>query len=162
MSYDLIFFVGTTESVISVQILSDFEPERAEEFHINLTRDSGDVVLVNPSIASVIINRNDKPNGVLSLKTVQGITFPSQNVSEDDTTQPVELFIVTRSGGLFGPVSIGWELIRNNSEAGPVKNDITPTEGTVVLQERQREQAITFTIVDDEAPEVGLVTMNML
>ncbi len=140
--------------MISVQILSDFDPEKAEEFQIILTAEGGEVVLVNPSVATIIINRNDKPNGVLSLKTMQGSTFPSMNVSEDYTDQPVELFTVVRNGGLFGQVSIGWELVRNDSQAGPVKNDITPTEGTVVLQERQREQAITFTIVDDDAPEV--------
>ena len=149
------FTVGTTESVISIQIRSDFEPETAEIFQIVLSVESGDVVLEYPSVTSVIINANDKTHGVLSLKTTQGITFPTYLVNEDLFTEFSDVTVI-RNGGTFGSVTIAWEIIRNDSSGEPIRNDITPMNGIVTFEETQKEETITFSIVQDEAPEVNL------
>ena len=149
------FTVGTTESVISIQIRSDFEPETAEIFQIVLSVESGDVVLEYPSVTSVIINANDKTHGVLSLKTTQGMTFPTYLVNEDLFTEFSDVSVI-RNGGTFGSVTIAWEIIRNDSSGEPTRNDITPMNGIVTFKETQKEETITFSIVQDEAPEVNL------
>ena len=111
--------------------------------------------MINPSVASVIINANDKTHGVLSLKTSQGITFPTYNVSEDRYSEFSDVTLI-RNGGTFGVVTIAWQIVRNDSSGDPIRNDITPTSGLVTFAERQKEQTIKFNIVQDEAPEVSL------
>ena len=154
VSFSLFYpFAGTTQSDIPIRINSDFEPETVEEFQIVLTVENGDVVLVYPSVTLVTINANDKTHGVLSLKTSQGITFPTYNVSEDRYNEFSDVTLI-RNGGAFGVVTIAWEIVRNDSSGEPIRNDITPSSGVVTFEERQKEQRITFNIVQDEAPEV--------
>ena len=46
--------------------------------------------------------------------------------------------------------------MRNDSGGEPTRNDITPRNGIVTFEETQKEEVITFNIVQDEAPEVNL------
>lgn len=58
------FTDGQTTAVISIDIVDDDMPEESELLVISLTAASGDVVLVNPSEASLLLAPSDDPNGV--------------------------------------------------------------------------------------------------
>ncbi len=140
--------------MIQVTIESDFEPEKAEEFEIVLSVESGNAILASPSNATVIINANDNAYGTLSLKTTQGHTFPVFYVNEDSNTEFSDV-VVIRNGGTFNNVSIVWILLRNDSHEEPLENDIFPTSGIAAFVEGQKEQTITFNLVQDNTPEVN-------
>ncbi|CAH1797156.1 unnamed protein product [Owenia fusiformis] len=148
------FGIGVTEYTIAVNILQDSIPEIAEHFTIELENPSGDVVLVDPAVATVTITANDDENGVLSLKTPDGAEFPQFRINEDETAQFTE-FVVTRSGGTFGAVEIDWILERNDSNSDNVLLDISPKSGTVTFLEGDRSQFILLTLVQDLLPEIG-------
>ncbi len=138
-----------------MEIKNDFEPETSERFQIVLSVISGDVVLANPNVATVIINANDKTHGILSLKTTQGITDPVYHINEDEDSEYSGIIII-RNGGAFGNVSVAWSLHRNDSESEPLANGITPASGVVRFSEGQKEQAVTLNIVQDQIPEVQI------
>ena len=144
------FTPGSMRTTFTVQIFSDSIPEIAESFQVKLTDPNGDVVLANPSITTVVIGANDDYNGVLSLRAEGGSTMPFVRVNEDKTFNVN--FVVVRSGGHYGSVSVDWELLRNFS-TDPVTDDITPTRGTVRFANDEREKVITLNIVMDNVPE---------
>ena len=124
------FSPGTMETTVTIQIVSDLIPEVAEQFQIVLSDTSGDVVLAEPHIATVIINANDDYNGVLSLKSTNGQVYPVVRVDED-AEMSITDFSIVRNGGLYGSVSIQWMLIRNDSNVDSVNMDVLPTAGII-------------------------------
>ena len=135
-------------TTFTVQILSDSLPEIAETFRVALKDASGDVVLATPSVARIVIGANDDYNGVLSLQAPDGSTVTRVN---EDRTFNVN-FLVIRSGGRYGNVSVDWELKRNFS-SDPVIDDISPTMGTVRFAGDERERVISLDVVTDDIPE---------
>ncbi len=117
---------------------------------------NGAVVLASPSEIMVTINANDDSNGVLSLKTDDGIVFPTYYVNEDKEGQFYG-FKVQRKGGTFGQISIAWQLVRNDSQiqTDPSTPDIEPMNGLLTFQEDVREMTIVLTIIQDSVPELA-------
>ena len=141
----LIFSEGSTQAVIPIQILTDLLPEVAESFQLVLSKPTGDVVLSDPSVCNVIINANDEPHGVLSLKAVDGVTFPIFNINED--TQAVfNDLVVVRSGGSFGVVTLEWRVERNDTLLQVGGSDLIPTQGTVTFLEGETEKMLTMSV----------------
>ena len=135
-------------TTFTVQILSDLLPEIAETFRVALKDPSGDVVLATPSVARIVIGANDDYNGVLSLQAPDGSTVT--RVDEDRTFNVN--FLVIRSGGRYGNVSVNWELKRNFS-TDPIIDDLSPTMGTVRFAGDERERVISLDVVTDDIPE---------
>ena len=109
---------------------------------------SGDCVLADPFSTSILINANDEPNGILSLQTTNGLLFPTVIVNEDLLHQTSD-FVVVRSGGRFGIVTVQWELIRNDTGSEIVDRDVNPAFGIVTLLNDQRSVPIVLSIVAD-------------
>ena len=91
------FSAGVTRASVTVQILPDDLPEEAEELDVYLADPSGDVVIFEPSVATVVIEANDEPNGVVRIKTEQG-RQPVFFIDEDETSQYTGI-LVTRGLG---------------------------------------------------------------
>ena len=144
------FTPGSTWTTFTVQIFSDSVPEIAESFEIVLEDPNGDVVLASPSVTSIVISANDDYNGVLSLQPEGGSTVPFVRVNEDRMFNVN--FVVIRSGGHYGSVSVDWELKRNFS-SDPVADDVSPMRGTVQFVNDEREKVIALDIVTDNIPE---------
>ncbi len=145
---------GETQSTISIQILSDQLPETAESFDIVLDFPSSSIVLVNPSRATVIINANDDYNGVLSLKPVEESAPYPIIYANEDTERSVDRFVVFRSGGLFGEITVQWILVRNTTDDMVDDSvDVSPTAGIVTLAPGESEKAIILDLYHDLIPE---------
>lgn len=148
----VVFGSGETEKTISLTILNDTSPEVEETFQISLSKPVGDVVLMLPTTTTIIISANDEPNGILTLLSPDSITPPLVKVDED--TEPgYALYIVLRTAGTFGTVTVRWEVFRNDSETGDVKSDISPAEGVLVFGVGQVQQAINISVIPDPTPE---------
>ena len=148
------FSAGTTQSKITVSILSDKIPEIEERFKIVLNPPTGDTVLVDPSQIDIIINANDDQHGILSLKTENGSMFPYPTVTaNEDTSSEIVDLIVVRSGGTFGRVSVRWKLERNDSSQEEIWSDISPSEDTVWFMEGEKERTVRLFLTQDTDPE---------
>lgn len=91
----------------------------------------GDAVFISPSVATIIINVNDNPRGILSFKPDTQGNAPFLRVNEDTFTT-VE-FQVFRSDGTFGNVTVQWFILRlGGSPVTSVTDDIGPSEGTTM------------------------------
>ena len=145
------FSPGITKTSISIQILSDILPENSESFRVVLASPTGNVVLVAPYECRVTISANDDHRGVLSLRTPSELMFPRVVVDEDSQSE-ITAFVVERSGGSFGRVTVEWVLLRNDSSHGG-DGDILPTVGMVTLEDGQSEQPIVLHVVQDTEPE---------
>ena len=149
----LAFSPGTTVGTIRVEILPDDLPEISENFTVILHDVSSEVVLAQPSLATVIINGNDDQNGILSLKTSDLSRIPSVQVNEDSVTE-IRNFVVLRSSGTFGTVSVAWKLRRgDNVTISSANQDVSPLQGTVTLGPGVTEQDIVLQVVQDVNPE---------
>ncbi|KAL3865782.1 hypothetical protein ACJMK2_043137, partial [Sinanodonta woodiana] len=145
------FGSGQTVASINVNIIDDSEPEMAESFQVLLSSPTGDVVLLSPSQASIIINANDEPNGVLSFRSPNFISSPVRLVNEDNPQSII--FDIIRTGGSFGIISVDWEILRNDTAVGNVSLDLSPVRGTLTFQTGQRETQLIINVVADTVPE---------
>ncbi|KAK3601211.1 hypothetical protein CHS0354_004411, partial [Potamilus streckersoni] len=145
------FASGQTVASISFDIIDDSEPEMAESFQVLLSSPTGDVVMLSPNQATIIINANDEPNGVLSFRSPDFISPPIRLVNEDNPQSIV--FDVVRTGGSFGIISVEWEILHNDSLVGNVSLDLTPVRGTLTFQTGQRETQLIINVVSDTIPE---------
>ena len=145
------FSPGTQKTTIPITILSDIIPEVAEEFQLILVDPNGDVVIIEPSVASVIINANDEPNGIISIKTTDGGIYPSLRVNEDEAS--VASFDIIRNGGTFGDISVDWILVSNNTNIAEADIDIYPTVGKLTFIQGEGQKSLVFNIIQDNIPE---------
>ena len=63
------FIDGQTTAVISIDVIDDDLPEESELLVISLIAASGDVVIVTPFEATLILAPSDDPNGVFQFAT---------------------------------------------------------------------------------------------
>uniref|UniRef100_A0A1I8J347 Cadherin domain-containing protein n=1 Tax=Macrostomum lignano TaxID=282301 RepID=A0A1I8J347_9PLAT len=145
------FAAGETRKEITITVLADDIPEPVEDFSLTLQDPTGDMVIQEPQTAKILINANDDPNGVLEMFTnIPG--QPGFYTVDEDSTSTFSDFKVVRSGGIYGPVSVGWMLVRVNN-TDPIVSDIGPSEGTVKLEDRVKEASISLKIIQDTLPE---------
>ncbi|KAH0628079.1 hypothetical protein JD844_008789 [Phrynosoma platyrhinos] len=138
----LFFDVGIREQNITVFIKDDDTPESDETFYIILFNSTGDTVVYGSGMATVIIGANDDPNGIFSLDQT------SKVVEEGKTND----FLILRHRGLFGNVSLAWQLFENNSELGP-EEEFFEVSGIVQFIDGERSQPITLHAIPDKIPE---------
>ncbi|XP_071506649.1 adhesion G-protein coupled receptor V1-like [Diadema antillarum] len=154
----LTFLSGETRLSVSVGILPDDTPEISEDIVFTLINPSGNAVIADPSMTVARILANDDHNGVLSFNS-SGAPQGLYVVVDEETTRTVRDFVVVRSGGAFGEVTVTYQVLRDVSGASPIPE----SSGLVRLQEGQRSQELSIPITQDSIPEEAEVyTVRLL
>ncbi|NXY21530.1 GPR98 protein, partial [Atrichornis clamosus] len=138
----ILFDVGEREQNLSVYINDDDIPETDEAFYIFLLNSTGDTVIFNDGVATVIIEANDDPNGIFSLE-------PLEKAVEEGKSN---FFLILRHRGHFGNVSLTWQLFHNDSALKPGE-EFCETYGTVHFMDGEGSKAIVLHAVSDKIPE---------
>ncbi|NXM57764.1 GPR98 protein, partial [Illadopsis cleaveri] len=138
----ILFEVGEKEQTLSVYINDDDTPETDEAFYIFLLNSTGDTVIFNAGVATVIIEANDDPNGIFSLE-------PLEKPVEEGKSN---FFLILRHRGHFGNVSLTWQLFRNDSTLKPGE-EFSETYGTVYFMDGEGSKLIVIHAVSDKIPE---------
>ncbi|NXF10740.1 GPR98 protein, partial [Smithornis capensis] len=138
----ILFDVGEREQNLSVYINDDDTPETDETFYIFLLNSTGDTVIFNAGVATVIIEANDDPNGIFSLE-------PFEKPVEEGKSNT---FLILRHGGHFGNVSLTWQLFHNDSILRP-EEEFYETYGIVCFMDGEGSKPIMLRAVSDKIPE---------
>nr|XP_031304026.1 adhesion G-protein coupled receptor V1 [Camelus dromedarius] len=138
----LVFAVGSREQNISVLVNEDDIPETDEPFYIILFNSTGDTVVYQYGIATVIIEANDDPNGIFSLEPID------KAVEEGKTNS----FWILRHRGHFGNVSVAWQLFQNDSALHPGQ-EFYETSGTVNFMDGEGAKPVILHAFPDKIPE---------
>uniref|UniRef100_A0A287D5V5 Adhesion G-protein coupled receptor V1 n=1 Tax=Ictidomys tridecemlineatus TaxID=43179 RepID=A0A287D5V5_ICTTR len=138
----LIFEVGSREQSLSVYVNEDGIPETDEAFYIILFNSTGDTVVYQYGIATVIIEANDDPNGIFSLE-------PIDKAVEEGKTNA---FWILRHQGHFGNVTVAWQLFQNDSVLQHGQ-EFYETSGTVNFMDGEGAKPIILHAFPDKIPE---------
>ncbi|XP_016041836.2 adhesion G-protein coupled receptor V1 [Erinaceus europaeus] len=138
----LVFAVESREQNITVFVNDDDIPETDELFYITLFNSTGDTVVYQNGIATVMIEANDNPNGIFSLE-------PIDKAVEEGKSNA---FWILRHRGHFGNVSVAWQLFHNDSALYPGQ-EFYETSGTVSFIGGEGTKAVTLHAFPDEIPE---------
>ncbi|XP_048148596.1 adhesion G-protein coupled receptor V1 isoform X10 [Corvus hawaiiensis] len=138
----ILFGVGEREQNLSVYINDDDTPETDETFYIFLLNSTGDTVIFNAGVATVIIEANDDPNGIFSLESLE------KPVEEGKSNS----FLILRHRGHFGNVSLTWQLFHNGSTLKPGE-EFYETCGTVYFMDGEGSKPIVLHALSDKIPE---------
>ncbi|XP_016865453.1 adhesion G-protein coupled receptor V1 isoform X3 [Homo sapiens] len=138
----LIFEVGSRQQSISIFVNEDGIPETDEPFYIILLNSTGDTVVYQYGVATVIIEANDDPNGIFSLE-------PIDKAVEEGKTNA---FWILRHRGYFGSVSVSWQLFQNDSALQPGQ-EFYETSGTVNFMDGEEAKPIILHAFPDKIPE---------
>ncbi|KAH0505721.1 G-protein coupled receptor 98 [Microtus ochrogaster] len=137
----LVFEAGSREQSVSVYVNDDEIPETDEPFYVILFNSTGDTVVYQYGIATVIIEANDDPNGVFSLE-------PIDKAVEEGK---MNAFWILRHRGHFGNVSVMWQLFQNVSlQSG---QEFYETSGTVNFIDGEGSKPIVLHAFPDRIPE---------
>ena len=120
-------------------------------FQIHLSSPTGDAVLQQPDKADAIINANDNPQGIISLRSPDLISRPQVHLNEDLDSDAS--FTIVRTAGSFGSVSVSWNIIRNDTYTGDVSLDLNPVSGSVIFAAGDREKDVQIFVIQDTLPE---------
>ncbi|NWW69684.1 GPR98 protein, partial [Climacteris rufus] len=138
----ILFNVGEREQNLSVYTNDDDTPETDEAFYIFLLNSTGDTVVFNAGVATVIIEANDDPNGIFSLE-------PLEKTVEEGKSN---IILILRHRGHFGNVSLTWQLFHNDSALKPGE-EFYETYGTVYFMDGEGSKPIVLHAVSDKIPE---------
>ncbi|XP_017551078.2 adhesion G-protein coupled receptor V1 isoform X2 [Pygocentrus nattereri] len=149
------FSSNQSEANVTVRILDDQDPERAESVFVELSS----VILVegvqarpvalsprlglrNVSVAQVIIEASDDAFGVLQLST-PAVSVPEYYVGP--------IINVTRTGGIFADVSVKFRAVPLTARVG---EDYSVASSDVVLLEGESSKPVPILIINDVVPEL--------
>ncbi|XP_051876623.1 adhesion G-protein coupled receptor V1 [Pristis pectinata] len=138
----LVFEVGEKAKTISVITNEDDIPETDEMFYIVLLNSTGDTVVYEPVRATVIIEANDDPNGIFLLEPFEKAVF-------EGTTNN---FMIMRQRGIFGNVSVSWQLFFNDTLLEPGQ-EFSETSGVVLFTTGELASPIALHALPDGIPE---------
>ncbi|XP_037657723.1 adhesion G-protein coupled receptor V1 [Choloepus didactylus] len=138
----LVFEVGRREQNISIFVNEDDVPETDESFYIILFNSTGDTVIYQYGIATVIIEANDDTNGIFSLEPID------KAVDEGKTNS----FWILRHRGHFGNVSVAWQLFQNDSALEP-GHEFYETSGMVNFMDGEGAKPLILHAFPDKIPE---------
>lgn len=147
VSATITFPPGSTSQLLAVRIHDDQTVEGDEMFTVVLSSPSSDAVLVPPSQLTVIIGVNDNAGGIVEFASPGPVI-----ISED--SENVGEFIVQRSVGTFGNLTIEWR-ITNNVDQSLATADFQPTSGTLTIEDGAGEGVLEVVALNDNLPEVA-------
>ena len=150
----LTFGSGSTERTISIEILTDPQPELMENFTIELYNPSGGGVLVSPTVLVVNIASNDDPNGIISFNATSMNNIPDLILDEESGTSGT--FNIFRSKGTFGEVIVYWRTVPGSRSPGISPYlIISPSNGSVVFPAGTSRRSVSVLPLADSIPEVA-------
>ncbi|KAG2466796.1 GPR98 protein, partial [Polypterus senegalus] len=149
------FVANQSEANITLNILDDTEPERAESVFIQLTNVSliqgvqQRTIVFSPrlglkidTISEVIIEASDDAFGILSLSS------STISVAENYVGPIIN---VTRTGGIFADVSVKFRAFPMTARVG---EDYTVASSDVVLLDGETSKPVPIHINNDDNPEI--------
>ncbi len=174
----VVFANGQTQATVIVEVVDDSIPEEDES--VSLALDSivsGDAVLFQPRVATLLIQQSDDPNGAfafsedsLIVETEEGRTLSLMYVSMSCTPSSYNItmygvtlcvsysFRVVRGGGSFGSVSLSWTIYSismvTGSRSPANTTDISPVTAFISFSPGELSQTVSLNVQDDTIPEL--------
>ncbi|XP_035385851.1 adhesion G-protein coupled receptor V1 [Electrophorus electricus] len=155
ISESVTFSANQSEANITIRIMDDKDPERAESAYVELssvtllqgaqTRPvalSPQLGLRNVSVAQIIIEASDNAFGVLQLSS-SAVSVPEFYVGP--------IINVTRTGGIFADVSVKFRAVPMTARVG---EDYSVASSDVVLLEGESSKPVPILIINDMVPEL--------
>ncbi|XP_049326601.1 adhesion G-protein coupled receptor V1 isoform X2 [Astyanax mexicanus] len=150
----LTFMNGERHKFVEVLILDDPIPEGDEKFQLILTNPSPGLELGENTTATVTILANDDGHGIISYNKSEHFLLrePSSMIGLDQSV--ATLYIVRNPPqGTFGTVSVQFSITDVNGTLNT--EDLTPSEGFVVLEDGVRYKTLEIWAVLDAEPEMN-------
>ncbi|XP_076853827.1 adhesion G-protein coupled receptor V1 [Brachyhypopomus gauderio] len=155
ISQSVTFLANQSEANVTVRILDDKDPERAESAYVELSSvtlvqgaqtrtvaSSPRLGLRNVSVAQIIIEASDDAFGVLQLSS-SAVSVPEYYVGP--------IINVTRTGGIFADVSVKFRAVPMTARLG---EDFSVASSDVVLLEGESSKSVPILIINDMVPEL--------
>ncbi|KAJ8285558.1 hypothetical protein GJAV_G00028220 [Gymnothorax javanicus] len=149
------FIANQTEANITLRVLDDQDPERAESIFVELISvqlvkgvqdrpilHSPRLGFGNVAVAQVIVEASDDAFGVLQLST-SAVSVTEHYVGP--------IINVTRIGGIFADVSVKFRAVPMTARVG---DDFSVASSDVVLLEGESSKPVSIYIINDIIPEV--------
>ncbi|XP_066273052.1 adhesion G-protein coupled receptor V1-like isoform X1 [Branchiostoma lanceolatum] len=142
----VLFAVGETSHIVTIQAKQDDVPELNETYTLGLRSFSGQdqaaSVIGSPNIISISVLENDDPYGVFSFADTD-VTI-SESTNSDLYTASLR---VDRNRGVFGPASVAWYVSPNNTA------DLAPVAGVLQFADGERMKMLELQSRPDMIPE---------
>jgi len=134
---EVVFTQGQEVASIMIPIRDDVLPELQEQFFVELTGATGGASIAGITIAAVIIEPSDDPNGVIRFSVESQAGVRIQNPSPGQSVQDAS-FTVERDGGIIGAVDVQWMV--TGPSPGRESDDIDPNtlQGFIRFEAGQR------------------------
>ncbi|MCI4392676.1 hypothetical protein PGIGA_G00148550 [Pangasianodon gigas] len=148
------FVNGERYKFVEVVILDDPFPEGDEKFLLILTNPSPGLELGKNVTATVTILANDDGHGIISFNNSEHFLL-REPTSVSGLGQSVATLIVVRNPpqGIFGTVTVQFSISDANGTL--YTEDLTPSEGFVVLEDGVRFKTLEIWAVLDAEPEMN-------
>ncbi|XP_041926588.1 adhesion G-protein coupled receptor V1 [Alosa sapidissima] len=148
------FAHGERFRFIEIEILDDSLPEGDEQFLVILTNPSPGLELGANVSATVTILTSDDGHGVISFNDSEHFLLKEPTFKAGISESVAVLYVFRNPPeGTFGTVSVQFSVTDNNGSLNT--NDLTPSEGVVVLEDGVRFQVLEIWAVLDEEPETN-------
>ncbi|XP_054843539.1 adhesion G-protein coupled receptor V1 [Eublepharis macularius] len=163
LAFSVMLLDGEGESLVSVRILDDDEPEGQEFFYVVLSDPEGGALISQDSdeygfagFATIVIKGNDLQNGVL------GFTGEAQSgllLDEDSEKREVLLIVTRQPNRAFEEVKISWRVTFNETSVILQKhgvnlaNELVAVLGVTTCNASQTKCIISIEIKPDNVPE---------
>ncbi|KAL3865787.1 hypothetical protein ACJMK2_043142 [Sinanodonta woodiana] len=149
---------NVTRVPVNIVVRQDSIPETTETFLVNITSvillgrtpvpGSEPSIKIPGNVVTVTIPENDNANGIVQFNVTTNIEGRIDTYEEYGKNSTLALQ-VSRSVGLFGPVTVTWQA--EPREASVL--DFAPSSGTLRLADGEQSANIFITILDDTIPE---------
>nr|XP_014349406.1 PREDICTED: G-protein coupled receptor 98 [Latimeria chalumnae] len=157
----LSFMDGERNKYIDIVIFDDDIPEGDEKFQLILANPSFGLELGQKTLATVTILANDDGHGILSFNNSEHF-FLKEPTALSLSESVATLYIVRDPPqGMFGIVTVQYVITDiNGSDAS---QDLSPSQGFVVLEDGVRFRTLEISAILDEEPEMDeqfIVTLS--
>ncbi|XP_062873808.1 adhesion G-protein coupled receptor V1 [Trichomycterus rosablanca] len=148
------FLNGERYKFVQVEILDDIVPEGDEKFQLILTNPSPGLQLGMNVAATVTILANDDGHGIISFNNSEHFLLREPS-SVTGLGQSVATLHIVRNPpeGVFGTVTVQFSITDVNGTLNT--DDLTPSEGFVVLENGVRYKTLEIWAVLDAEPEMN-------
>ena len=144
------FSATQTSGTFNFSSKDDSIPEPSQFFTVSLA-DSNGGSRIDPALSSALLTvlKSDSSNGVFGFDTAS----LSSSASEPGTLS----LLVNREGGLFGAVSVAWEVYQQNDgvvSSLPATEDFSPPAGILEFEEGEMQRELVLTVANELVPEL--------
>ena len=134
---ELVFTQGQEAAIIMIPIRDDVLPELQEQFFVELTGATGGATIAGVTVAAVIIEPSDDPNGVVRFSVASQAGVIIDNPSIGDPVRHVD-FTVERDGGNIGATVVQWRVTGPSPGRERDDIDLNTLQGFVSFEAGQR------------------------